>query len=223
MATPWIILSEGDGDEAFFRHLIAARGILNVEVQKRPKPDTPEERIPDGNSGFGKWLTALAPQTGIDKHAGILIATDNDSDPEASFRAIQKQIKLARGYGVPDAPGAIKASQDDKPPVAVLVLPGDGELGCLETLCLKAALDRRRKLAKCIRGYLQCIGTADWTVSNKAKLRMRCLLAAACKKNPNTGLPFAWTKEKGRPEDLIPLKHRCFDRVADFLVKLPSA
>jgi hypothetical protein len=218
VATPWIILSEGDGDEAFFRHLIAARGIPNVEALKRPKTDDPEKQIPEGNSGFGKWLKALVPLTGINTHGGILIASDNDSNPAESFKLIRKQIKSAKVYGVPGAPEQIKASPGDMPPVAVLMLPEVGELGCLETLCLKAAFAKRRKMARCIKTYLECIGTDGWTPSNLSKLRLRCLLAGACKRSPNTGLQYAWSA--GRPKDLILLNHRCFNRVADFLAKL---
>src|SRR5262249_506429 len=151
---------------------IKGRSINNVEV--RPRPDTSSVKVPTGNTSFGPWLLALKPETGYSKHAGILIASDNDSEPAKSFKAIQHQIASAGGYGVPNAPREIVPKQNNLPAVAVLMLPGDKEQGCLETLCLRAALSKRRKISRCIAAYLQCVGTEDWTVSNLAKLRMRC-------------------------------------------------
>jgi hypothetical protein len=223
VATPWIVLCEGEGDEAFFSTLIKERGIQNVEVMLRPVPDPGGKPIPKGNTGFGQWLVALKPLTGIDKHAGILVASDNDGDPAKSFKSIKNQIKAAKGYGIPDSPRQVVPGQNNLPRVAVLMLPWDDVHGCLETLCLHSALSRRRKIAKCITEYLACIGVTDWSKSNLAKLKMRCLLSSVCKRNPNTALQYAWTAEKGRPTDLIPLKHKCFDRIAGFLAALPVA
>jgi hypothetical protein len=214
VATPWILLCEGAGDHAFFRHLIRVRNIRNLQPRARPSG------IPAGNTAFEVWLTGLKPETDVQTHSGILVVADNDSDPDASFRSIQRRIRGAGDFGVPEAPRVAAPSGRDLPPVAVLMLPWDDECGCLETLCLRAAFRRRRTLARCIRQFEECVAATDWPISQLSKLHMRCYLSAACPGDPNTGLQYAWTEERGRPPDLIPLQYQCFNQVADYLASL---
>jgi hypothetical protein len=214
MPLAWLILSEGDGDYAFFKNLIEVRKIPNMEPRRRTGKLS-------GNTVFKQWLEALRPETGADQYSGILIVADNDGNPAKAFKEVRRQIQQAGEYGIPTAPALVAPAQNGRPAVAVLMLPWTDQEGCLETLCLRAALQRRPRIARCIAAYLRCIGIARWTVSNLDKFSMRCLLSAACKRNPNTGLQYAWSAEKGRPKDLIPLRYRCFKQVADFLASLP--
>jgi len=216
MPLPWLILSEGDSDYAFLKKLIEVRQILNVEPRRRPGKLA-------GNTVFEQWLRQLKTEPGMDERPGILIVADNDNNPSRAFKQITRQIRLAGEYGIPSGPGQVAPAPNGRPAVAVLMLPWNDQQGCLETLCLVAAFKRRPRIARCVANFLRCVNTKSWTVSNRDKLRMRCLLSAACKRNPNTGLQFAWSQEKGRPKDLIPLTYRCFNQVATFLANLPVA
>ena len=213
MSTPWIILSEGDEDAAFFKNLIKVRAIPNMEIKKRPNNL-------EGNTVFRQWLMGLKPGTGYDKHSGILIVGDNDNDPATSFRKIKRQIEEADGYGVPSAPRQVAPAQNNLPPVAVLMIPWDDKIGALETLCLTAGFTQRPQLEACVTRFVKCVKATKWDISKLSKLRMRCFLSAACPGDPNTGLKFAWTGDQ-RPSDLIPLDNPCFDQIAKYLADLP--
>ena len=116
MPLPWLILSEGESDEAFFKNLFRVRNISNMEVRRRP----PKLK---GDTVFMRWLEGLKPETGYEKHSGILIVADNDSNPTRAFRKIQRQIEQAGQYGVPEAAGQVATAQNELPAIAVLMLP----------------------------------------------------------------------------------------------------
>ena len=204
---PWLILCEGQGDAAFFEHLIRERRLPDFEIKY------PKEREPGGKDAFGKRLDALRIQPGFERLSAVIVVSDNDDNSDSSFQNIQRQLDWA-GYGVPTMPLEI-ARAADFPAVVVLMLPWVNEPGVLETLCLQAACDWWPTLKLCLDAYCECAGTNAWKPSKQFKMRLRCLLSAACESDPNTSLVYAWSGE-GRGE-LIPLAHPCFDRIAQFL------
>ena len=84
MPTTRFILCEGDGDDAFFRNLIKARSIPNLDVSKRKKDDV------TGNSSFKSRLQGLKAETSIEACELLIIVADNDSDPTAAFADVQR-------------------------------------------------------------------------------------------------------------------------------------
>ncbi|MGI0015157.1 MAG: DUF3226 domain-containing protein [Nitrososphaera sp.] len=202
-----LILCEGQSDAAFLRHLIQERRLPDFEVKY------PKEGESGGRSAFGKRLDALRAEPGFERITAVLIMSDNDDDAEASFREIRTQIQWA-GYPAPEAPLQV-ARGNGFPAVVVLMLPGAGELGNLELLCLRAAYDRWPNLKNCLDEYCQCARTVEWPLNKQSKMRLRCLLSAVCEADPNTSLVYAWSD--GKRGDLIPLDHQCFDQIAEFL------
>ncbi len=207
---PCLILCEGEGDSAFFRHLIEERRLAGFEVHSPRKPLVSG----GGRQRFGQLLTALKPIRGYRALTGIIVVSDNDDDPETSFGVVADQIAAAEGYARPEAPLTVIRAPEVAP-VVVMMIPWTGEKGTLESLCLESASAEYSGIAACLDEYVRCTGADHWNLTKQLKMRMRCMLSASCERDPNTSLVHAWSGEgRGR---LIPLDHGCFDRVADFL------
>jgi hypothetical protein len=209
-----IVLCEGYDDAEFFRELIRVRGLPALDVREPKREDH------GGYSGFGRRLVALGTETDLAKRRAIIIARDCNADPGDAFHNLVTQIREAPGYGVPEAPRRLTPSQNELlPPLCVLMLPSNDRPGALETLCYESAAARRPEIARCIDEYVRCVqfDLARWGAVKHDKFRLRCLLSAACPSEPNTSLRYAWTREKGRPGDLVPLDHCCFNDIANFL------
>ena len=215
MPTPTrLILSEGDSDEQFFKYLVKIRKIRNFRAYER------EQGEPKGVGSFALLLRKFSGiQTGSEKYKLIVVAADNDGDPEAKFRDVVRQIRKAQHFAVPSRPRKI-ARNRPHPAVAVLMVPWDGEEGNLETICYTAAQDERPEVAKCVSRFVKGTRRATgehWEVSQLAKLHIRCLIASSCPTDPDTSLQYAWSGLKGRPTNLVPLTHNCFDNIVKWL------
>ncbi len=209
---PWLILCEGQGDAAFLRHLIQKRGLPDFEIKH------PKEGEAGGKSAFGQRLDALKIQPGFEKLSAVIVVSDNDDEPNSSFGEIQKQIQWA-GFAVPAEPLQI-ARGPNLPATVVVMLPWVKQPGDLEALCLRAAYDRWPDLKRCLDAYCRCAATDSWKPGKQFKMRLRCLLSAACEFDPNTSLVYAWSDQ--RRGNLIPLDHPCFSQLAEFLQRFDS-
>jgi hypothetical protein len=143
---------------------------------------------------------------------GILILSDNDDSPANAFRSVSEQISSAEGYKAPSQPLEVVRT-DSVPPLVVVMLPWKDQPGNLETLCLISSCDSHRTIRACLDEYVTCTGANTWGLAKQSKMKMRCFLSSTCNSDPNTSLVYAWS----RGENPIPLNHRCFDQVADFL------
>ncbi len=126
-----VIVCEGQGDQAFFLNLIKTRGLPKFTVVF--PNDKPDQGIPGGVDGFAGRLRALRAERGFDKIEGIIVVSDNDSNPETSFARVQRQVTEACGYPVPTEPLEV-ARGASGPPITVMMLPRTGQPGNLETL-----------------------------------------------------------------------------------------
>jgi len=198
---PRVIVCEGEGDVAFFTHLIRKRDLAPFQVLPA-----------GGKSGYGRVLTALSAGTGFDRVSGILVVGDNDLDPLAAFDNIQEQIRAAGGYGVPDRPGEPRKSPGF-PAVVVMMIPLEERVGCLETLLVEAVYEVSPDLKTCVEAYVACTHADAWNEVQQSKMKLHSLISALCKSHPQTALRYAWSQ----PEEIIPLDRPCFDQLADFL------
>jgi len=209
-----LILTEGAGDEAFFEYLIKERRLTRYKTYRRKTGEA------GGEGDFLRLLRAhKGPATGSAVYKLLLIVADNDGSPDSKFRNVTNQIRQAGDFAVPARPRQV-AKNAPFAAVAVLMLPWDQEPGNLESLSYVSARSRRRKTAKCIRKFVDCVGIDGWEESQRHKLNLRCLLASSCPTDPNTSLQHAWGGSKGRPTDLIPLDHACFDKIVNWLRNL---
>lgn len=214
-----IVISEGPADDAFLKKLIEVRGLNNLEVLP------PGDAESYGDGGFQLRLEGLKVQPGVEQNTAIIIIADNDEDPAAAFKKIQKQIRDAGEYDVPAAPFQPSA-RGKYPPVAVVMLPAIGQQGSLDTLCLSTVNAKYNQQMACVEAITNCVGASEatWGKVKFAKLKVQCLLSVICKGDPYTPLKCAWLIEprKTRPGDIFPLTAPAFNAVAGFLQQMST-
>lgn len=208
---PWAILCEGHSDKHVIRALLAARGIEGFDIT------FPSEAGEGGKDRFETGLSGLKAVSKPTMFQGIVIIADNDSDPDRAFKDVQEQIENAEGYRVPDRPYSTP-NLAHAPAVVVMMLPKEGEPGCLEHLCLQAGYAKWPDMRVCLERFLQCAPARDWPNSRKAKMLLRCLISATCQSDPNVGLRYLWSDR--RRECQFSLAHACFDPISDYLRSL---
>ena len=213
MAAPSrLLLCEGPEDVAFFQRLIETRSLPRFRIR-----DTRGKASKGaGNTRFGHALTALKLEKGV---KDILIVADNDEAPDQSFSKVCRQIQSAYDADkVPDRP-LQKVSR--YPSIMVLMLPWEGRLGNLETLCEEAARTADAQVAGHVDHFAAMIGSDKWTKqTRKSKMWLRSMLAACCAHDPFVFLGTVFRDRKNR--HLIPLDHRCFGCVSDVLSQYGS-
>ncbi len=141
----------------------------------------------------------------------VLIISDNDDDPALSFTEIQDGLRAAGGFGVPEQE-RIVVQQPGYPAILIFMIP-PGEHGNLETLCLPAAY-QKWPFKEALDVYVRATPASDWRLGKQSKMRMQALLAAICKKQPDTTFNWHWQlPEKYR----VPVTDPCFNDVVGFL------
>lgn len=200
-----ILLCEGSGDRSFFQELIAVRDLPDFYVT-HPIP----EIHPGGRGGFEQRLRSFRVTPGFDQVTGIIVVSDNDNNPNASFADVRRHIHGA-GYVSPNHPFLVAAGQ---PAVAVMMLPSEGTPGQLETLCLESVKAAWPTQFQCAETYGECAGIGAWTQGKQERARLRALISHICRTDPNSSLTHLWSD--GR-ELVIPLNHDCFNDIVDFL------
>ena len=197
-----LIVGEGDSDAAFFKFLCEAKGINGFDI-----------RGVSGNASFGNFLKAAKGIVGKKLRSVILVA-DNDETPDDSYRNVRNQIP--DGWGHPNNPFE-KAHRPDTPYIVVVMLPfpriGASSHGCLESMLLQASEPTLAAQTDCLNTFCGCVGSNGWNVTARDKMRLRCLMSASFRDDPNAGLQYSLKPERG----LIPLTHAYFNELADLL------
>jgi len=75
-------------------------------------------------------------------------------------------------------------------------MPGNGKNGALEHLILEIVKTERPDLITCVEDYRKCtMGAKAWDDNSDAKMKMQCIVAATCEKNPYCSLSWIWGYE----------------------------
>lgn len=208
---PWLILCEGESDRLFFQALIETRGIDPNRTRFHIEHPSVGDNEPGGRSGFGRRLRSLyeTSETFRENIKAVLVTSDNDDDPQTSLAEVRSQLRLAN-FPTPDAERTI-GRKNLYPDVIILMVPqGPGNL---ETLCIEAAHQKWGLQAE-LNALLAAAPASTWGISKQSKMRVQAMLAATCRRAPDTSFARHWTFA---PEYRIPLDHACFDDVAEFL------
>lgn len=210
MANPSrLLLCEGPDDIAFFEQLIGIRGLPRFRIRDTGGRNSKAA----GNTRFGLALNALKIESGV---KDILIVADNDEAPDKSFSNVCKQIRDA--YDSDKVPRRPLEKVSNNPSIMVLMIPWEGELGCLETLCEQAARTPNAQIAGHVDVFAALLGAENWDKqTRRSKLWMRTMLAASCERDPFVFLGNVFRHQRNR--HLIPLDHPSFDRVSDVLAR----
>lgn len=200
---PFQVLCEGNGDSGFVEALGAAYDLPKFEVTCVSEAGGFEDKL----RSFEIFI-----DRGVIRK--VLILADADDDPERALVKIRTQIRRVRIYPVPNGPRAIRGST--RASVAIVQLPGDYEIGNLETLFLRAIEAERADLIACARTFAACQlagGEDGWRKGQRDKMLLRSILAATLEDDPNSSLNYIWGKTG------LPMNIRCneFRWVADFI------
>jgi hypothetical protein len=211
---PRFALCEGNEDAALVRALAESipRNIKQFDVS--PVNDLCDKK---GKDGFEDAIIGSDALTGFDAVDDVIIISDNDDDPVASFRSVRAHLKKAidessvqRAWALPDAPGVRVAGS---PSVSIWMWPRANVPGCLETVLWEIVQRKYAVQAACVEAALRCSGANLWAVSKRDKARIRCFMSLMVKKNPAMTLSLLW---RDQPQ-LFPVNSKEFTPVARFL------
>lgn len=204
----FLVVGEGTGDASFIGYLCRSRNISGFQVEDAR-----------GESKFVSHIKGLKSRRGYERLKAVLIVSDNDESPEASFTKIRNYLKDAK---VPSPEAELTVARWTREGLAfvVMMIPhvdGKPVRGCLETLLLQSIEENQPALKACIDEFQTCMAAAR-TKNQTDKLRLRCFVAAMYAADPNLALSFVVSPTKA----LVDLNHSCFNEIATFLTDFPA-
>lgn len=190
---PNLLVVEGRDDQEFFEALL--KNVALSEIQVLPV---------GGKTKLRKNLKGLVATENFHAVTGLGIVRDADADPADAFEDVRTALR-ASGLSVPANP--IEPSGND-PRVTVMILPGGGESGSLEDLCLRSVDGDPAIL--CTDRYFECLDAQQVDhPQHLSKARVQTFLASL----PQTDLRLGVAAQRG----YWPLGHDAFQEARDFL------
>jgi hypothetical protein len=225
------VICEGREDEAFFQALVRARPsifpeacveTIGVGSRRARTPEVGEPKVGAGIDGLAAHLIGLMGRPDFRSKRFIILA-DADDGIDSAMQRITNKIKEANKavdikgfYPVPAS--AFETKNKEGIYLTVVLFPGNGDPGCLETLLLRYLRRKWSKEAACVDSLITCseIGNGSppsWSLSKQEKARVRSFIAIVNKEYPAVPLQNLW--DRG---DLIPLNDTEFDGIKDKLL-----
>ena len=196
------LLVEGNDERNFFEAFMAHFQLPGVQIQ-----------VLGGKDRLRTFLDTLPGASGFRTVKSIGIVRDADESAVAAFQSIQTSLRNANQavrtwsggeFPVPDRP---EQRAGAGPSVSVLILPGDGEDGMLETLVCRtfAGTD----VDRCVDGFLRCADESGSLIHRRDKSRAHAWIAT--RQEPHLSVGYA--AKKGYWD----FDHDAFDGVRRFL------
>ena len=189
------LLVEGNDERNFFEALMEHLGLANVQIQ-----------VLDGKDGLRDSLVTLAGVTGFGSVTSIGIVRDADDSADAAFQSVQTSLRNAE-FPAPDRP---EESAGEALVVSVLILPGGGNNGMLETLLCRTFAGTA--VDGCIDGFFRCAEESGRPIHRPDKARARAYLATT--RDPHLSVGVATKRRHWE------LDHAAFEGVRRFLTSL---
>ena len=191
------LLVEGNDQRNFFEAFLAHLGISNlVQVHNF-----------GGVRDLRSFLSAFVRMPDFNSVASVGIVRDAEASEPAAFQSVRSSLLNAN---LP-APTQTGAPSVGVPVVTVLVLPGGGEPGMLETVLCRTLVGE--EVNRCIDDYFECVeALPDISISNPHKARAYAYLATKPSSHHSVGVAAkagVWN-----------LEHPVFNDVREFLVSL---
>lgn len=221
-----VMLCEGLADNAFFQRLCENRSLPKFDFPFPNEIRNDKGKALSGKDSFGKMLKCIEPIQALNPTLhGILIATDCGDDAQKAFEHAAQQVKETGFYPCPEKPNEIirpNKNSEHMPPLALMLIPGAGKAGALETLCVAFLRKSQEKNARCLDQYFACLdqngkGIDGWGAEKRGKAEMQCLIATTNRDDPNKSGRFAI--EAG----LIDVCDQVFDEIATALNQICAA
>lgn len=159
-----------------------------------------------GESNLRPYLANLKVSPGYARgeYGKILITRDADKSFDGAWQSIRDSIKVVFSLTVM-RPG-VWIRNEDGIDLAAWVIPGPGQSGMIETLCLEAARATTPEIFDCLDPFMKCIGRlhneaphekvrfAIWTILAQGKTaKDRLSVELALKR-----IPISWENEAFR-------------------------
>ena len=211
-----LLLCEGPDDVAFFKAFLNERKGL---PEFRIKYSSLNAGEPGGNSKFGFFLKGWGPKYGkkiFQEFQEILIISDNDDNPAASYSLVKQQIEEALDVKIYGKRQFSYKKQFNNFRVKILMIPWDEDPGNLETLCFDPAKDADAAMTDKVNRFQADVKADKWHDCRSKEMWLRSYLAAKCKDNPFVCLCDVFDKHKRL--DLIPLRSKHFKKIHDELL-----
>lgn len=199
-----LILVEGKDAYNFFEVLVGHLGLDNVGVKNF-----------GGINQLTTYLAGLVSAPGFRNLTKIGIIRDAETSdvPEATearaFQSVQSSLTSV-GLSAPSRPSEYTERAPEGPAIAVLVLPGNGREGMLETLLCETFAGT--PIDRCVADFLRCVEESDELIYRPDKARTHAYLAT--KPDPHVSVGVA--AQKGYWD----LDHAALDGVRGFLASL---
>jgi hypothetical protein len=214
---PHALLCEGMSDKRFYERLFSQRNIgadFTIMV-----PTVEGQYQGGGRSQFGRYLKSISVnQSFAENVKAVLIVSDNDEDPAASFKEVQDELREAKYFPIPNEE-LVAATMKEAPTVVVLMLPMGGVIGNLETLCLQSAYSKWPDIRPHLDTFVANTPPHAWALGKQDKMKIQSILAATNSKQPDAGFAGHWRQDQ---QFQIPLDHSCFDGLANFIANFGS-
>ena len=157
-----ILVVEGHGPKKFFEHYLNRLVITDIQVENF-----------GGNTELRPFVKAAVLLPGFkERVVSVGVIRDAETDAQAAFRSVCGALEAAR-LPVPPAP---VIPTGDQPRVQAFILPGDGQAGMIETLCLQSV--EADPAMSCVEEFLRCVENSGHPMpSNLTKARTHAFLA----------------------------------------------
>ena len=154
------LLVEGKDAQNFFKEFVRRLSLPDVDVQDF-----------GGVDQFRQFLAAFVAAPNFGNVRSIGIVRDAEQADHAAFQSVRDTLERA---SLP-APQRPDESIGQDPSVRVLILPGDGQPGMLETLLCRTLAEN--PVARCIDDFLRCAEESGQHVQRPDKARAHAWLA----------------------------------------------
>ena len=150
------------------------------------------------------FLAAFVKMPDFGSVRSVGIVRDAEASEDAAFRSVQSSLRNANL----SLPAAVAEPVGGDPKVAVLILPGDGNPGMLETVLCRSIV--AEDTSRCIDDFFQCVERlAGQSIDKPDKSRVFAYLAT--KRSPHHSVGVA------AKAGVWDLDHAAFDDIKDFL------
>ena len=192
------LLVEGNDPRNFFEAFVEYLSLANFQIQNF-----------GGVSELGGFLRAFVNAPDFSTVQSLGIVRDAETSAGSAFQSVQSSLKNA-ALPVPDSPEKLTGSS---PAVAVLILPGDGRQGMLETLLCESFADT--PVDSCIDEFFECVEDLP-RVSIQRRDKARAHAYVTTRPEPHVSVGVAAKNGYWK------LDHAAFDSVRDFLTMIAA-
>jgi hypothetical protein len=209
ITTKRVFVCEGFEDRTFIYHLGKKRQLLECNTFSM------DELSDKGNSALARGLVALSNLPNFSNVDDVGIVMDADENEATTFAEICSRISAANSdpgikpglaYPIPSSPFQ---KANGKPSVTVIMTPGSGKPGCLDTLIWSVLKRQYSSEATCVETLLECArrksGPDRWGQNALDKARVRAAIAVIHRQNPSLSLSKVWSDEKFKKLKPIPI------------------